>query len=34
MTRRQLVAWLAGFMFAAGAFFLAAYLTLLEGGVL
>jgi hypothetical protein len=34
MTRRQLIAWLAGFSFAAAGFFVAAYLTLREGGVL
>jgi hypothetical protein len=34
VTRRQLIAWLAGFLFGAAGFFLAAYLTLREGGVL
>lgn len=34
MTRRQLFAWLAGLLFAAAALFVAAYLTLLDGGVL
>jgi len=34
MTRRQLIAWLAGFLFGAAGFGLAAYVTLLDGGVL
>lgn len=34
MTRRELIAWLAGFLFAAAGFSVAAYLTLAEGGVL
>lgn len=34
MTRRQLLAWLAGFLFAAAGFFVAAYLTLVDGGVI
>lgn len=34
MTRRRLFAWLAGLLFAAAGFFVVAYLTLLDGGVL
>jgi len=34
MTRRQLIAWLAGFLFGAAGFFLAAYVSLKQGGVL
>lgn len=34
MTRRQLIAWLAGFLFGAAGFAAAAYVTLKQGGVL
>ena len=34
MTRREYIAWLAGFLFGAAGFGLAAYVSLVQGGVL